>query len=97
VTEIVWSPRSVSDLEEIRAYIENDSPAWADLTVRRLVSAVDRLRDFPESGRVVPERRTSDLREVLSGPFRLVYRRTAGRVEVVTVFRGTRQSPSLTA
>lgn len=95
MTEIVWSPRAVADVEEIRSYIANDAPAWADLTVRRLVSAVERLREFPESGRVVPERRSPELREVLSGPFRIVYRRTGSGIEVVTVFRGTRLFPSL--
>ncbi|MGH9383883.1 MAG: type II toxin-antitoxin system RelE/ParE family toxin [Vicinamibacterales bacterium] len=54
--DVSWSPRSVADLEEIRAFIEVDSPAWADLTVRRLVAAVERLREFPDSGRMVPER-----------------------------------------
>jgi plasmid stabilization system protein ParE len=47
VIELVWSPRSVADLEEIRAFIEVDSPAWADLTVRRLVAAVERLPRIP--------------------------------------------------
>jgi plasmid stabilization system protein ParE len=93
VTDIVWSPRSVSDVEEIRAYVAVDSPVWADLLVRRLVSAVERLRDYPDSGRIVPERQSPDLREVISGPFRIVYRRKAGSVEIVTVFRGSRQFP----
>lgn len=95
--EIVWSPRSVADLEEIRGYIASDSPAWAELTVRRLVASVERLRDFPDSGRIVPERRSPDLREVLYGAFRIVYRRKSDVVEVVTVFRGTREFPRLTS
>lgn len=52
--DIFWSPRSEADLREIRAFIESDSPAWADLTIRRLVAAVERLREFPDSGRMVP-------------------------------------------
>jgi plasmid stabilization system protein ParE len=90
VIEIFWSPRAVADLEEIRAFIEADSPAWAELTLRRLVAAVERLHQFPDSGRMVPERRPPALREVLSGPYRIVYRRAATRVEIVTVFRASR-------
>lgn len=76
--QILWSPRAEADLKEIRAFIETDSPAWADLTVRRLVGAVERLREFPDSGRMVPERRSSELREIVSGKFRIVYRQKPG-------------------
>lgn len=93
--ELIWSPRSVADLEEIRAFIDADSPAWAELTVRRLVAAVERLQQFPDFGRMVPERQSPDLREVLSGNFRVVYRRGATRVEIVTVFRGSRDFSTL--
>lgn len=93
--ELIWSPRSIADLDEIRAFIEADSPAWAELTVRRLVAAVERLQQFPDSGRVVPERQSPLLREVISGKFRVVYRRGPTRVEIVTVFRGSRDFSAL--
>ncbi len=93
--ELIWSPRSVADLQEIRAYIEADAPAWADLTVRRLVAAVERLREFPDSGRMVPERQSPELREVVSGKFRIVYRRRTDTVEIATVFRGSRDWSAL--
>jgi plasmid stabilization system protein ParE len=95
VIEVIWSLRAVADLEEIRAFIEADSPAWAELTVRRLVVAVERLHQFPDSGRVIPERRSPDLREVVFGHFRIVYRRAATRVEIVTVFRASRDFSAL--
>ncbi len=88
--DILWSPRAEADLKEIRAFIEVDSPAWADLTVRRLVAAVERLHTFPDSGRIVPERQSPDLREIVSGNFRIVYRRKPAVAEIVTVFRGSR-------
>ncbi len=74
MTAIVWSPQSVLDLESIRSYIAHDSPRYAELMVRRLVAAVDRLEDFPESGRIVPERNVEDIREVIVGSYRVVYR-----------------------
>jgi len=91
VTKLTWSPQALRDLEGIRAYIALDSPRYADLTVRRILGAVERLEAFPESGRVVPERNAPDIREVIVGRFRVVYRRKAGAVEVATVFRGSRQ------
>ena len=93
--ELIWSPQSIADLEEIRTYVAGDSPAWADLTVRRLVASVERLRQYPDSGRMVPERQSPELREVVAGKFRIVYRRKAHVVEIATVFRGSRDFPVL--
>ena len=53
---IVWSPQSLRDLHAIREYIAKDSERYADLTVARIFSAVERLLEFPHSGRIVPER-----------------------------------------
>jgi len=90
VTDVTWSPESLRDLEAIRNYIAQDSPTYADLVVRRIFAALDRLELFPESGRVVPERNVPWLREVIVRPYRVVYRLRDDRVEVVTVFRASR-------
>ena len=93
MTSLIWSPQSLRDLESIRAYIAEDSPLYADLVVRRIVAAVERLTTFPESGRVVPERGTPDIREVIVKPHRVVYRVRPGIVEIATVFRASRLFP----
>jgi plasmid stabilization system protein ParE len=95
VIELVWSPRAVADLDEIRAYIAADSPAYAELTVRRLLATAERLRSFPELGRLVPERHAPEIRELISGQFRIVYRRGGSVAEIVTVFRSSRQFPDV--
>ena len=94
MTEIIWSPRAVVDLEEIRAFIAIDSPDLADLTARRIVASIERLPQFPESGRIVPERQTAGLREVISGSFRIVYRVGPTAVQIAAVFRASRDFPS---
>ena len=58
--------------------------------LREVVSCVERLADFPESGRVVPEFRVAQLREVIHPPFRIVYRLDKDRVRVVRVWRSER-------
>ena len=93
MTPVIWSPQAVSDLEAIRAYVAEDSVAYSDLVVRRLVASVDRLESFPESGRVVPERNLPSIREVIVGPYRVVYRLGRDEVEIVTVFRASREFP----
>ena len=91
MTELLWSPQALRDLEGIRAYIALDSPQYADLIVRQIVAAVERLKAFPESGRIVPERNVPDIREVIVGRYRVVYRRKTDAVEIATVFRCSRQ------
>jgi toxin ParE1/3/4 len=72
--QIVWSPQLLRDLRAIRDYIAIDSERYADLTIARIFSAVERLLDFPESGRIVPERNDPEIREMIVGRFRVVYR-----------------------
>ena len=95
MTSVVWSPQAIRDVESIRAFIAQDSPAYAELVARQIVAAVERLQSFPESGRVVPERSDVTIREIVTGPYRIVYRLLGGVAEVATVFRGSRQFPRL--
>jgi len=96
VKPLFWSPRAIRDLEAIRDYIALDSPAYAELVVQRLVNAPERLRQFPESGRIVPERSDAGLRELILRPFRMVYRLRGNSIEIVTVFHAARLPSNLT-
>jgi len=51
-----------------------DNPSAARAFADKIKAKVGRLRAFPESGRVVPEFPASDLREVLIGDYRVIYR-----------------------
>ncbi len=88
-------PQAVDDLEAIREFIARDSQHYADLVVERLVTAVDILEQFPQSGRIVPEHARADLRELVRPPYRIVYRFAGDRVDILTVFRASRQIPDL--
>jgi toxin ParE1/3/4 len=48
---IRWSPTAVSDLESIRDYIARDSPLAASKVANRIKESVNRLINFPLSGR----------------------------------------------
>ena len=74
MTQIVWSPQALRDIESVRAYIAEDSPRVAELVIGRIIQAVERIRIFPESGRKVPERNDPEIREVIESPYRVVYR-----------------------
>lgn len=50
--------------------------------------SVDRLEMFPLSGRVVPEINKQEIREVIFGNYRIVYRLREDEVEILTVHHG---------
>lgn len=95
MTRIVWTHQAIEDVEAIRSFIARDSPHYASLTAERIVSSVDRLQDFPLSGRVVSEVGDAAVREVIVGNYRLVYRLLSDTAEVLTVFHGARLFPNV--
>jgi toxin ParE1/3/4 len=91
-TTIAFAESAVKDLEEIRNwYIDQQVPAVGERLLKEIISQVERLADFPESGRVVPEFGVKNLREIIYSPFRIVYRLDKSRVRIVRVWRGERQ------
>lgn len=73
MARIRWSAEAVDDLTGIHSHIARDSPRYAAATAGRLVAAVDRLAEFPESGRIVPEVGDPAVREIVHGAYRIVY------------------------
>ena len=55
--DLIWSPAARDDLHDIIRYISHDSRERAQAFALRLVARVEILREQPEIGRVVPERR----------------------------------------
>jgi plasmid stabilization system protein ParE len=91
--ELVWTEAALRGLEEIRDYIALDSAAAADRWIDGLIAVAERATTSPFAGRRVPELGREDVREVLKGNYRLVYRVTPHHVEVLTVFEGHRLFP----
>jgi plasmid stabilization system protein ParE len=90
MAQITWSNQAVKDLEQIYRFIARDSTVAAELTVERIRDATRRLSLFPKSGRPVSEAPESEAREVITAPFRVIYRLHGGDVQVLTVLHGAR-------
>ena len=93
MTKLRWTTLAVEDMEAIWKFIANDSDAYANLVVARLLESVERLENFPRSGRIVPELSDPQLREIIAPPYRIVYRVLDEAVEILTVFRASRLLP----
>jgi len=89
--KITFAASAVKDLEEIRKwYAEQQVPDVGEQLLEEVVSQVERLADFPQSGRLVPEFGGAHLREIIHPPFRIVYRLDEIRVRIVRVWRSER-------
>lgn len=89
--KVTLAESAVRDLEDIVSYYENKGvPDVGRRIVKEILARIEGLGQAPDSGRVVPEFGTSNMRELIHPPFRIVYRREQRRVRVIRVWRSER-------
>lgn len=87
---ITWSPLAIQRVSEAAEYIARDKPGAAERWAESTFEAVERLADLPRIGRVVPELRRPEVRELIHGAFRIIYRIQEDEVLILTVRRSSR-------
>jgi plasmid stabilization system protein ParE len=91
VASVTWTAPALEDLHEIWAFIARDSELAADGVVARVLGASERLAEFPISGRMVPEKESEAVREIIVGSYRVMYEILSDdEIEVVAVIHGAR-------
>ena len=95
--KLIWSPAARDDLHDIVVFIARDNPNRAMSFGYELISETDRLKEFPELGRSVPEYRDDNIREIIFRPYRIVYRIDHERrlCEIARVWHSARGLPQL--
>ncbi len=83
--KIIWSPLALERTGEIVAYIARDNPTAAEKWVEDVFTKVGKLTEFPESGRQLPETRRTNLREIVFGNYRIIYRLREEKIVILTV------------
>ena len=91
MAEIIWTEQALDDIDAIASYIARDSLYYAKIHTQRIFEAVRRLESFPKSGRVVPELNDPQIREVILGNYRIIYRHRSNLVEIITIHHSSRQ------
>jgi len=93
MARIVWTEHALNDLERIGDYLAEKAPGYAEVTIRRIFSSVERLERFPESGRFVPELEPTGFREVIHKGYRVLYLFDAEEetVEILSVLHSSQQ------
>lgn len=90
IAKIIWSLKAVENLEDISIYISKNSPLYAPVFVQKIINSVDRLLDFPYSGRKVPEFDDDNIREIIFHNYRIVYRVNKNNIEIILVIHGSK-------
>ncbi|MBN2267743.1 MAG: type II toxin-antitoxin system RelE/ParE family toxin [Candidatus Babeliaceae bacterium] len=91
--KIIWSPLAVDRALEIAEYIAQDKPSAAEKWINTVFSKVEKLKSSPEIGRVVPEIRNDQFRELIYGNYRIIYRIEKKRISILTIRHGKQILP----
>ncbi|MDC5720957.1 type II toxin-antitoxin system RelE/ParE family toxin [Vibrio europaeus] len=90
MAEVIWSEPALSDLNEIAEYIALENLVAAKQLVQNVFDQVERLSDFPDSGRLPPELEHLNYREVVVNPCRVFYKLEGDKVYILFVMRSER-------
>ena len=92
--KVRWTHRSTRHLVEIYEYIAQDSPLYAKRIIDQLSRRSEHLGTHPKSGRKVPEYESEDIREVIEGRYRIIYRVMPNQIDILAVIHSARMPPS---
>jgi len=91
--KVHWTDNAVDHLDGIYAYISHTSELYARRVIDRLTRRSEQIGAFPGSGRSVPELEMPQIREVIEGPYRIIYFIRSDQVDVLAVIHCAQQSP----
>jgi plasmid stabilization system protein ParE len=89
-----WTTPAKCDLKEIHDYIARDSKFYAQKVSQNIVSRSEKLNDFPEIGRIVPEIGDHNIREVFVYSYRLIYEISPNGVQILALVHSKRDFSS---
>ncbi|MFA7097906.1 MAG: type II toxin-antitoxin system RelE/ParE family toxin [Gammaproteobacteria bacterium] len=90
---VKWTPLALQDLAALRNYIRHDNPAAAERVAKRILEAVDLLREQPGIGRPGRIIGTKEL-GVTGTPYIIPYRVRFDVIELLRVYHAAQKWPS---
>ena len=95
--KVIIAPSAQIDLADIVRYVARHNPDAAARLGYELITRAEKLAAFPDIGRMVPEFRRSNLREVICRSYRVIYRlrRAEERIDIVRFWHGARGFPHI--
>ena len=87
---IRWLEKSLNDIEDIRDYIKRDSEYYAYEFTKRIIEHSELLLTSPKMGRIVPEVKNKNIRELIYHNYRIIYRLHNDEIQILSVIHGSR-------
>jgi toxin ParE1/3/4 len=93
--QVIFTSKSLEDLEEIVTFIAKDNPERACTFGNELIDRALSVATFPELGPIVPEIGEPSVRQVIHGPYRIIYEifSDEGSIFVLRFWHGARGEP----
>ena len=82
---VIWAIPAKQDLKKIYDYIARDSKYYAEKVSQDILERSEKLNEFPEIGRIVPEIGEVNIREVIVYSYRLIYEISSDKIEVLAL------------
>lgn len=88
---INWTNQSIDDLSNIGEYISKDSPRFAQETLQKIRAKAQKLKQFKNLGRIVPEFESKNVRELFLGSYRIIYHiYSTKRIDILTIHHSSK-------
>ncbi|HPL18770.1 MAG TPA: type II toxin-antitoxin system RelE/ParE family toxin [Spirochaetota bacterium] len=86
--KVYWTDTAEEHLDAIYRHIARNSEVYAKRVVDVITQRSIQIGTFPLSGRMVPEYEMDQIREVIEGPYRIIYYIKPDQVDVIAVLHG---------
>lgn len=91
MAEVNWTEQAIDDVTAIAEYIAQNSFTYARIQTNLFFERANILNKHPNSGRIVPELNIPEVRELVMGNYRIIYRIVSdARVDILTVHHSHR-------
>ena len=80
-----WTQSALNDLDNICEYIARDSQFYVAAFVNKIKLASRSLSKMSSRTRTVPETQNTNIRELLIGSFRLMFRLQGNEVQIIAI------------
>ena len=86
--EVEWTELALKHISLIWDYIAADSVFYADKVTDGIIAATERLSDFSQMGRIVPEINKKNVREIFYASYRIMYEIRSDGVYITQIIHG---------
>ncbi len=91
VVEVNWTDFALEDIANIADFISKDSYHYAQIQTERFFAKAEILEKFPLYGKVVPELSASEIRELVEGNYRIIYKVfSETRIDILTIHHSSK-------